>query len=133
MGHAMAGHWHRPGTGHGLQPHGAKAEALAPSLPAAGMPPRRRRRRPGPTSSSAAWATTTTCAVVLGESGALAGMAGRHLRRPHHRLGRRGARARRRRRARGLHFIDAPVSGGRPARNGVLTVMCGGDAAASIG
>lgn len=31
----------------------------------------------------------------------------------------------------GLHFIDAPVSGGQAgAQNGVLTVMCGGDAAA---
>lgn len=30
--------------------------------------------------------------------------------------------------ARGLHFIDAPVSGGQAgAINGVLTVMCGGD------
>jgi 3-hydroxyisobutyrate dehydrogenase-like beta-hydroxyacid dehydrogenase len=32
-------------------------------------------------------------------------------------------------RARGLHFVDAPVSGGQAgAVNGVLTVMCGGDA-----
>ena len=31
---------------------------------------------------------------------------------------------------RGFHFIDAPVSGGQAgAENGVLTVMCGGDAA----
>jgi 3-hydroxyisobutyrate dehydrogenase len=34
-------------------------------------------------------------------------------------------------RERGLHFIDAPVSGGQAgAVNGALTVMCGGDAAA---
>jgi 3-hydroxyisobutyrate dehydrogenase len=34
-------------------------------------------------------------------------------------------------RARGLHFIDAPVSGGQAgAVNGALTVMCGGDVAA---
>jgi len=33
--------------------------------------------------------------------------------------------------AQGLHFIDAPVSGGNlGAINGMLTVMCGGDAAA---
>ena len=33
--------------------------------------------------------------------------------------------------SRGLHFIDAPVSGGNlGAINGALTVMCGGDAAA---
>ncbi len=32
--------------------------------------------------------------------------------------------------AQGLHFIDAPVSGGQAgAQNGALTVMCGGDAA----
>ena len=31
----------------------------------------------------------------------------------------------------GLHFVDAPVSGGQAgAQNGTLTVMCGGDAAA---
>ena len=31
--------------------------------------------------------------------------------------------------ARGLHFMDAPVSGGQAgAQNGALTVMCGGDA-----
>jgi 3-hydroxyisobutyrate dehydrogenase len=34
----------------------------------------------------------------------------------------------------GLHFIDAPVSGGQGgAQNGALTVMCGGDAAAFEG
>ncbi len=34
-------------------------------------------------------------------------------------------------RSRGLHFVDAPVSGGQAgAVNGLLTVMCGGDAAA---
>ena len=34
-------------------------------------------------------------------------------------------------RAQGLHFVDAPVSGGQAgAVNGVLTVMCGGDAPA---
>ncbi|PST21857.1 NAD(P)-dependent oxidoreductase [Mesorhizobium plurifarium] len=33
--------------------------------------------------------------------------------------------------AKGVHFIDAPVSGGQAgAENGVLTVMCGGDAGA---
>lgn len=33
-------------------------------------------------------------------------------------------------RAKGCHFIDAPVSGGQAgAENGVLTVMCGGEAA----
>jgi 3-hydroxyisobutyrate dehydrogenase len=66
-----------------------------------------------------------------GPDGAFAGMAaGRHLRGPHHRIGRSGARAVCQARAQGLHFIDAPVSGGQAgAVNGALTVMCGGDAA----
>ncbi|PJR13482.1 NAD(P)-dependent oxidoreductase [Sinorhizobium meliloti] len=35
--------------------------------------------------------------------------------------------------AKGAHFIDAPVSGGQAgAENGVLTVMCGGDAGAFV-
>ena len=70
--------------------------------------------------------------VVLGEHGAYAGMApgavfidhtttsaavARELSAPAQALG--------------LHFIDAPVSGGNlGAANGALTVMCGGDAAA---
>ena len=34
-------------------------------------------------------------------------------------------------RERGLHFVDAPVSGGQAgAQNGALTIMCGGDVAA---
>ena len=34
-------------------------------------------------------------------------------------------------RARGLHFVDAPVSGGQAgAQNGALTIMCGADSAA---
>ena len=58
--------------------------------------------------------------------------AGRDLRRPHHRLGRRRARTPRRGRpSSSSDFIDAPVSGGQAgAENGALTVMCGGDEAA---
>ncbi|MCK6423968.1 MAG: NAD(P)-dependent oxidoreductase [Burkholderiaceae bacterium] len=68
--------------------------------------------------------------VVLGEDGAYAGMAAgavfvdhttasAEVARELHGLGA----------ARGLHFVDAPVSGGQAgAENGVLTVMCGGDA-----
>ena len=71
-------------------------------------------------------------AVVLGDDGAFAGdEAGRGLRRPHDRVGRGRARAARRGDRRGLHFVDAPVSGGKAgAVNGALTVMCGGDAEA---
>ena len=68
--------------------------------------------------------------VVLGDDGAFAGMArgavfidnttaSADVARELHGLAR----------ARGLHFIDAPVSGGEAgAINGLLTVMCGGDA-----
>lgn len=68
-------------------------------------------------------------AVVLGEAGAYAGMksgaifvdhttASADVARQLHAVARE----------RGLHFVDAPVSGGEAgAKNGVLTVMCGGD------
>jgi 3-hydroxyisobutyrate dehydrogenase len=68
--------------------------------------------------------------VVLGDEGAFAGMASNTIlfdnttasaavARELHTAGRE----------RGLHFIDAPVSGGQAgAVNGMLTVMCGGDA-----
>ncbi len=70
--------------------------------------------------------------VVLGDDGAFAGMAkdaiffdsttaSAEIARELHAAGR----------AKGLHFVDAPVSGGQAgAVNGVLTVMCGGDEAA---
>jgi 3-hydroxyisobutyrate dehydrogenase-like beta-hydroxyacid dehydrogenase len=70
--------------------------------------------------------------VVLGEQGAFAGMshsaifvdhttASAEVARELHGLAS----------AQGLHFVDAPVSGGQAgAVNGALTVMCGGDAAA---
>ncbi len=55
---------------------------------------------------------------------------GQDVRRSHHRLGRDRARALRgEAKKRGFDFIDAPVSGGQAgAENGVLTVMCGGEA-----
>jgi len=68
--------------------------------------------------------------VVLGHDGAFAGMADDAVFADHttasaavarelHADARRG----------GLHFIDAPVSGGQAgAQNGMLTIMCGGDA-----
>jgi 3-hydroxyisobutyrate dehydrogenase len=70
--------------------------------------------------------------VVLGDDGAFAGMArgavfidnttaSADIARELHAIAR----------DRGLHFIDAPVSGGEAgAINGLLTVMCGGDAEA---
>ena len=69
-------------------------------------------------------------AVVLGDNGAFAGMkpgatfvdhttASANVARELHAEGRK----------RGIRFVDAPVSGGQAgAQNGMLTVMCGGDA-----
>ena len=70
--------------------------------------------------------------VVLGEAGAFAGMAPGAIFVDHTTASANVAReldavAR----GQGLHFIDAPVSGGQAgAQNGQLTVMCGGDQAA---
>ncbi len=70
-------------------------------------------------------------AVTLGERGAFAGMENGAVFVDHTtasaELARELAAAAR---ERGLGFVDAPVSGGQAgAENGVLTVMCGGDAA----
>ena len=68
--------------------------------------------------------------VTLGEHGAFAGMAAGAVFVDHTTASAAVARElHAAARARGLHFIDAPVSGGQSgAVNGALTVMCGGDA-----
>ncbi len=70
-------------------------------------------------------------AVTLGAEGAFGGMAPGAVFVDHTTASAEVARElHREARARGLHFIDAPVSGGQAgAVNGALTVMCGGDAA----
>jgi len=67
--------------------------------------------------------------VVLGEDGAFAGMAKTSIFVDHTTASANVARELdAQARARGLHFIDAPVSGGQAgAQNGALTVMCGGE------
>jgi 3-hydroxyisobutyrate dehydrogenase len=69
--------------------------------------------------------------VVLGEHGAFAGMPSGAIFVDHTTASAAIARElHAAARARGLHFVDAPVSGGQAgAVNGALTVMCGGDAA----
>jgi 3-hydroxyisobutyrate dehydrogenase-like beta-hydroxyacid dehydrogenase len=71
-------------------------------------------------------------AVTLGADGAFAGMQPGAVFVDHTTASAEIARElHREARARGLHFIDAPVSGGQAgAVNGALTVMCGGDEAA---
>ena len=68
-------------------------------------------------------------AVTLGADGAFAGMQPGAVFVDHTTASAEIARElHREARARGLHFIDAPVSGGQAgAVNGALTVMCGGD------
>ena len=70
--------------------------------------------------------------VVLGEHGALAGMKAGAVLVDHTTASADVARElAAQAQAGGLQFIDAPVSGGQAgAQNGLLTVMCGGDAAA---
>jgi 3-hydroxyisobutyrate dehydrogenase len=69
--------------------------------------------------------------VVLGENGAFAGMAKGGLLVDHTTASANVARELyASAKGQGLHFLDAPVSGGQAgAVNGLLTVMCGGDAA----
>jgi 3-hydroxyisobutyrate dehydrogenase-like beta-hydroxyacid dehydrogenase len=68
--------------------------------------------------------------VALGDEGAFAGMAGDAIFFDNTTASAEAARElHAAARSRGLHFIDAPVSGGQAgAVNGQLTVMCGGDA-----
>ena len=70
--------------------------------------------------------------VVLGESGALAGMQRGSVLVDHTTASANVARELAEvADAKGVSFIDAPVSGGQAgAQNGMLTVMCGGDSAA---
>ena len=67
--------------------------------------------------------------VALGDDGAFAGMAHDAIFVDHTTASAKAARDLHAvARTRGLHFIDAPVSGGQGgAVNGMLTVMCGGD------
>jgi 3-hydroxyisobutyrate dehydrogenase-like beta-hydroxyacid dehydrogenase len=69
--------------------------------------------------------------VTVGEQGAFAGMKPGALFVDHTTASASGARELyATAQARGLHFVDAPVSGGQAgAVNGALTVMCGGDEA----
>jgi 3-hydroxyisobutyrate dehydrogenase len=69
--------------------------------------------------------------VVLGEDGAFAGMQAGAVLMDHTTASAEVARLlHAQARSRGLHFLDAPVSGGQAgAVNGLLTIMCGGDEA----
>jgi 3-hydroxyisobutyrate dehydrogenase-like beta-hydroxyacid dehydrogenase len=131
MGHPMAGHLAR--AGHAVTVYNrtaAKAQAWAGEYGGA--------TAATPREAAAGAAFVFACvgndddlrAVTLGADGAFAGMppgavfvdhttASAAVARELHSAARAG----------GLHFVDAPVSGGQAgAVNGALTVMCGGDA-----
>jgi 3-hydroxyisobutyrate dehydrogenase-like beta-hydroxyacid dehydrogenase len=135
MGGPMAGHLAKAGhtvTVYNRTP--AKAAAWAAEF----GPPGRHAATPR---EAASGATIVFCcvgndddlrSVVLGADGAFAGMAKGSVFVDHTTASADVARElSKAAEALGLHFVDAPVSGGQAgAQNGALTVMCGGDAAA---
>lgn len=138
MGYPMAGHLAR--AGHGVSVYNrtaAKSAAWCAELADAAVKP-----RSGATPREAvAGADFVFCcvgndddlrSVVLADDGAIAGMKPGAIFVDHTTASANVARELSAvAQARGLHFVDAPVSGGEAgAQNGVLTVMCGGDAAA---
>lgn len=138
MGYPMAGHLAL--AGHELTAYNrnaAKAEALVAQL---GGQAARVARADTPAQAAARADIVFCCvgndddlrSVVLGETGALAGMKPGAIFVDHTTASANVARELdTAARARGLHFIDAPVSGGQAgAQNGQLTVMCGGEQAA---
>ena len=138
MGHPMAGHLAR--AGHRVCVYNrtaAKAAAWVAEYGAAGSAG----HASAPTPAQAAQGADIVFAcvgndddlrsVTVGEQGAFSGMKPGALFVDHTTASASGARElHAAARARGLHFVDAPVSGGQAgAVNGALTVMCGGDAA----
>ncbi|MET3383923.1 NAD(P)-dependent oxidoreductase [Variovorax paradoxus] len=135
MGGPMAGHLAK--AGHSVTVYNrtpAKAQAWAAEF----GPPGRHAATPR---EAAAGADIVFCcvgndddlrSVVLGDDGAFAGMKKGAVLVDHTTASADVARElSKAAQALGLHFIDAPVSGGQAgAQNGALTVMCGGDAAA---
>ena len=135
MGAPMAGHLAL--AGHAVTVYNrtaSKAQALAAEFAAQGM------RSAATPREAAQGADVVFCcvgndddlrSVVLGTDGALAGMRADSVLVDHTTASAEVARELyAAARALGLHFLDAPVSGGQAgAQNGALTVMVGGDAA----
>ncbi|MDH4062314.1 MAG: NAD(P)-dependent oxidoreductase [Aquincola sp.] len=131
MGHPMAGHLAR--AGHRVTVYNRSAEKAAAWVTEYGG-----RAATTPRDAAAGAAVVFSCvgndddlrSVVLGDAGAFAGMAPGAVMVDHTTASVEVARQlHAAAKARGLHFVDAPVSGGQAgAVNGTLTVMCGGDA-----
>jgi 3-hydroxyisobutyrate dehydrogenase len=134
MGYPMAGHLHQ--AGHQVTVYNrtaSKAQAFCAEFTGAqhGLSPK----------EAAAGADIVFCCagndddlrgVVLGDAGAFAGMKPGAVFVDHTTASANVARELyAAAKTKGLHFVDAPVSGGQAgAQNGMLTVMCGGDQAA---
>lgn len=131
MGHPMAGHLAR--AGHQVTVYNRTAAKAAAWVAEHGGA-----AAPTPAQAAAGAEIVFACvgndddlrAVTLGEAGAFGTMAPGAVFVDHTTASAAIARElHAAARARGLHFIDAPVSGGQGgAVNGALTVMCGGDA-----
>jgi 3-hydroxyisobutyrate dehydrogenase len=131
MGHPMAGHLQR--AGHRVTVYNrtaSKAQAWAQSSGG--------HAAPTPREAAAGASLVFACvgndddlrSIVLGSDGAFAGMDPDAVFVDHTTASAEVARELyAAARERGLHFVDAPVSGGEAgAINGALTIMCGGDA-----
>ena len=133
MGHSMAGHLAR--AGHSVTVYnrtGAKAQSWCNEFGG--------QHRGSPREAAKGAATVFACvgndddlrAVTLGPDGAFAGMEPGAIFVDHTTASADGARQlAEAAKTLGLRFVDAPVSGGEAgAKNGALTVMCGGELAA---
>ena len=137
MGYPMAGHLAMAGHSVTVYNRNAtKSEAFCAQL----TPAHAVKRAETPAAATAGADIVFCCvgndddlrSVVLGDQGALAGMKPGAIFVDHTTASANVARELdAAARAKGLHFIDAPVSGGQAgAQNGMLTVMCGGEQAA---
>ena len=135
MGHPMAGHLAR--AGHRVTTcnrSAAKAERWAAEYPGCHAPTPKAAAHGADVVFACVGNDDDLRSVVLGETGAFAGMKPGAVFVDHTTASAEVARElAAAARERGLFFIDAPVSGGQAgAVNGVLTVMCGGDAGAFL-
>jgi 3-hydroxyisobutyrate dehydrogenase-like beta-hydroxyacid dehydrogenase len=131
MGQPMAGHL--AAAGHAVTVYnrtGAKAEAWVAAHGGAAAPTPARAATDAEIVFACVGNDEDLRAVTLGAQGAFAAMAPGAIFVDHTTASAAIARElHAAARGRGLHFIDAPVSGGQAgAVNGALTVMCGGDA-----
>ena len=131
MGYPMAGHLAR--AGHSVTVYNrtaAKAQAWAAEHGGETAPTPRAAAADADIVLACVGNDADVLGVTLGDAGAFAGMQPGAVFVDHTTASAEIARElHREARSRGLHFIDAPVSGGQAgAVNGALTVMCGGDA-----